>query len=243
MRRLFAVAVALVCWLSGCGARVGGSAGVVPQAISGTMVQRDANSSELPEPPEVDAVNGVATVSLVAEINPTNGFPTFDYNGIRDGGPTVRVKPGDTIVFDVTNDLPRGRGPAELAYGRNSTCIFTDSKFPPMPPADDVLRTLAMPGGSLHYVLPIPRNQEPGLYWYHPTCTARRTIRWAKPEMSGAIIIQGLEHHLPGLGKMTERMIVVRDTGLGSAVPRPDDTMDDQKHESAKHERQSLRSR
>src|SRR5580700_2001942 len=226
MRRLFAVAVALV-WLSGCGARVGGSAGVVPQAISGTMVQRDANSSELPEPPEVDAVNGVATVSLVAEINPTNGFPTFDYNGIRDGGPTVRVKPGDTIVFDVTNDLPRGRGPAELHMGELNV-HFHGLEVSPMPPADDVLRTLAMPGGSLHYVLPIPRNQEPGLYWYHPHVHGETNYQVGEAGMSGAIIIQGLEHHLPGLGKMTERMIVVRDTGLGSAVPRPDDTMDDQ---------------
>ncbi len=182
---------------------------------------RDGNSSELPEPPEIDAVNGVATVSLVAEINPNTGSPAFVYNGIRVGAPTIRVKPGDTIVLDVANDLPRGRGRPEFHMAELNV-HFHGLGVSPMPPADDVLRTLAMPGGSLHYVVRVPSNQEPGLYWYHPHVHGETNYQVGEAGMSGAIVIQGLEHHLPGLGKMTERLIVVRDIGVGSAVPQPD---------------------
>jgi suppressor of ftsI len=217
MRRLFVFAAACL-WLSGCGGRSAGSVGnVVPQAMPGMpSVQRDISGNDLPEPPEIDAVNGVATVSLVANINPATGFPSFEYNGAR-VAPTIRVKPGDTIVLDIANDLPAGRGRIALRQGELNI-HFHGLGVSPMPPADDVLRTLAMPHGSLHYVVPIPLNQEPGLYWYHPHVHSEVNYQVGEAGMSGAIVVQGLEHHLPGLGKMTERLIVVRDLGLGSSL-------------------------
>ena len=218
-QRIVACALAAL-WLSACGGRFPSPAGAtLPQAISATSpAQSNANAPELPKPPEIDAVNGVATVSLVASINPQNGFPSFLYNGSRVGAPTIRVKPGDTIVLDVTNDLPRGRGHAAFRKGELNV-HFHGLGVSPMPPADDVLRTLAMPGGSLHYVVPIPLNQEPGLYWYHPHVHGETNLQVGEAGMSGAIVVEGLEHHLPGLAKMTERLIVVRDTGIGSAPP------------------------
>jgi suppressor of ftsI len=232
-RRIFVCALAAVL-VSGCGGRFPSPAGgALPQAISATPPARnDGNPSELPVPPEIDSVNGVATVSLVASINPQTGFPSFLYNGSRIGAPTIRVKPGDTIVLDVMNDLPRGRGHAAFRMGELNV-HFHGLGVSPMPPADDVLRTLAMPGGSLHYVVPIPLNQEPGLYWYHPHVHGETNLQVGEGGMSGAIVVQGLEHHLPGLAKMTERLIVVRDTGVGSAPPLGDgddadmDGMDD----------------
>ena len=217
-RRIFACALTAL-WLSGCGGRFPSPAGALPQAMPATPPARsNGNPSELPEPPEIDAVNGVATVSLVASINPQTGFPSFLYNGSRIGAPTIRVKPGDTIVLDVTNDLPRGRGHAAFRKGELNV-HFHGLGVSPMPPADDVLRTLAMPGGSLHYVVPIPLNQLPGLYWYHPHVHGETNLQVGEAGMSGAIVVQGLEHHLPGLAKMTERLIIVRDTGIGSAPP------------------------
>jgi suppressor of ftsI len=223
MRRLFVFAAACL-WLSGCGGRSAGSVGsVVPQAVPGmSSVQRGSNVNELPEPPEIDAVNGVATVSLVANINPATGFPSFEYNGLRGGAPTIRVKPGDTIVLDIANDLPSGRG--RIAFRQGELNVhFHGLGVSPMPPADDVLRTLAMPHGSLHYVVPIPLNQEPGLYWYHPHVHGEVNYQVGEAGMSGAIVVQGLEHHLPGLGKMAERLIVVRAVGLGSDFGLQDD--------------------
>jgi FtsP/CotA-like multicopper oxidase with cupredoxin domain len=44
--------------------------------------------------------------------------------------------------------------------------------------------------------------------------------------MSGAIIVTGLEHHLPGLGKMVERLIIVRDGGPSTTIQPRDDSDD-----------------
>ncbi len=216
-RRILAYALAAL-WLSACGGRVPNSAGgALPQAPA-PVPPAAGNGNPLPEPPEIDAVNGVATLSLVASIDPRTGFPSFLYNGSRVGAPTIRVKPGDTIVLDVANELPRGRGRAAFRM-HELNVHFHGLGVSPMPPADDVLRTLAMPGGSLHYVVPIPLNQEPGLYWYHPHVHGETNLQVGEAGMSGAIVVQGLEHHLPGLAKMTERLIIVRDTGIGDAPP------------------------
>jgi FtsP/CotA-like multicopper oxidase with cupredoxin domain len=93
----------------------------------------------------------------------------------------------------------------------------------PKSPGDDVLGTLARPGESLHYVVRIPKNQEPGLYWYHPHVHGQTAFQVGSAGMSGAIIINGLEHHLPGLAKMRERLIVVRAIGIGATAKRHDD--------------------
>ena len=42
--------------------------------------------------------------------------------------------------------------------------------------------------------------------------------------MSGAIVVNGLERHLPGLAKMKERLIIVRATGTGQNLRRRDDS-------------------
>jgi suppressor of ftsI len=89
----------------------------------------------------------------------------------------------------------------------------------PMTPGDNVLGMIAKPGRTLHYVVPIPKNQEPGLYWYHPHVHGEVNYQVGDSGMSGAIVIDGLEKHLPGLAKMRQRLIVVRATGAGSDDP------------------------
>jgi suppressor of ftsI len=221
MRRLFAIVVSCIL-LAGCGGHSAGSAvGAVPAipAIQSMHVAPNGDPNELPEPPEVDAVNGVATVSLVTDINFATGFPAFDYNGQHNVAPTIRVKPGDTIVIDLENNLPSGHG-----YKDDMNIHFHGIGTSPRRPADDVLTMLAQPGGTLHYVVPIPLNQEPGLYWYHPHVHGHTNYQVGQAGMSGAIIVQGLEHHIPGLGKMVERLMIVRDTGPSTTLgPNSDD--------------------
>jgi suppressor of ftsI len=176
----------------------------------------DTNINELPEPPLVKSVNGVAEVSLVADIDPATGLPGFDYNGVHNVIPTISVKPGDAIVVDVTDELPPAHGMAD-----DINLHFHGLGVSPKAPGDDVLGTVGEPGQNLHYVVHVPANQEPGLYWYHPHVHGEVNFQVGEGGMSGAIIIDGLEHHLPGLGKMKQRLIIVRDTGIGATlVPR-----------------------
>jgi suppressor of ftsI len=76
---------------------------------------------------------------------------------------------------------------------------------------------LAMPGGTLHYVVPVPKNQEPGLYWYHPHVFPETDYQVGLAGMSGAIVIDGLQKHLPGLASMKQQLIIVRDQDIGVA--------------------------
>jgi FtsP/CotA-like multicopper oxidase with cupredoxin domain len=69
---------------------------------------------------------------------------------------------------------------------------------------------MAMPGQSLHYVVEIPKDQPPGLYWYH-THPHGESYQQSLDGMSGAIVIDGIERYVPDVRRMSERIIVLRD--------------------------------
>src|SRR5579863_8910105 len=220
MKRCWIATFIALWWLAGCG---GGSS--IPSnptssnVIIGTPSQEagpDGNGGELPEPPVVDSVNGVARVSLQVNVGAT-GFPAFYYKGVAHNAPTIRVNPGDTIVLDVTDDLPPIRG------DRNDINIhFHGLGSSPRAPGDDVLGMLARPGQKLHYAVHVPKNQEPGLYWYHPHVHGETSYQVGQAGMSGAIVVNGLEKHIPALARMKQRVIIVRAVGTGGGAP-PDD--------------------
>ena len=64
----------------------------------------------------------------------------------------------------------------------------------PDSPQDDVITMMAMPGQSLHYVVNIPLDQPPGLYWYH-THPHGESYQQDLDGMSGAIVIDGIERY------------------------------------------------
>jgi suppressor of ftsI len=193
-----------------------------PMPVVAPPAQRSAAGgvNELPEPPVVKAVNGIASVRLLVNENLTTGQPEFEYNGMRNVAPTIDVKPGDTIVVDVKNDLPKVPPPGKYgALQQDINLHFHGLGVSPLKPGDDVLNVLATPGEKLHYVVHVPKNQEPGLYWYHPHVHGETSFQVGASGMSGAIIIEGLTRHLPGLAKMKQRLIIVRATGTGGEDP------------------------
>src|SRR5207245_10024912 len=74
---------------------------------------------------------------------------------------------------------------------------------------DDVLTTMAMPGQVLHYSVEIPRDHPPGLFWYH-THPHGESHRQVLDGMSGAIVIEGMERYVAEVGRLRERVLVVR---------------------------------
>ena len=165
--------------LSACG----GSGGTPPaQNLLPTVAELARKGAlgpgaPLPEPPEVDSVHRVATVELSTIIDPATALPAFLYDGQKGVAPTIRVNPGDTIIVDVHNALPPAGGMAS-----DMNLHFHGLEVSPEAPSDDVITTLAMPGGSLHYVVKLPKNAEPGLVLVRiRTSTGRPIIRsvWA----------------------------------------------------------------
>jgi suppressor of ftsI len=203
-------------WLGGCAGRAGGPANPIPAVAPPAQRAQGSAEIELPEPPLVKAVNGVASVSLIVNENSATGQPEFQYRGMPNVAPTIEVKPGDTIVVDLKNDLPSEPPPAASgSLQQDMNLHFHGLGVSPQKPGDDVLTVLALPGQKLHYVVHIPKSQVPGLYWYHPHVHGETSFQVGASGMSGAIVIDGLTRHLPQLAKMKQRLIIVRATGTG----------------------------
>ena len=202
-RRLLIFAIVCAC-VAGCRGASGPSA--IPQGPAGllhppaTNTRPEYNVNELPEPPVVKAVNGVAKVDLIANINPATGLPSFQYQGQHGVTPTIELKPGQTFKIDLTDDLPGSVG----GLASDINLHFHGMGSSPKAPGDDVLTTFAKPGEQLHYVVHVPLNQEPGLYWYHPHIHKETSFQVGEGGMSGAIVVDGIEKHLPALGKMKQ---------------------------------------
>ncbi len=183
---------------------------------SATMQAPGASSDPFPAIPEVRAVNGVASVALTAVLDPANDLPAFEYRGNLGVVPTIRVHPGDTIAIDLRNEMP-----PEQSRPNAINIHFHGMQIPPTAGQDDVLTQLARDGDVLHYRVKIPRDHEPGLYWYHPHAHGE-TYRDVTAGMSGAIVVEGIEDHLPALAAMRERILVLRDVPTGAQIPDDD---------------------
>src|SRR5437660_12094467 len=83
----------------------------------------------------------------------------------------------------------------------------------PNEPQDDVLDMMASPGDTLHYLVQVPPQQPPGLYWYHTHSHGESYIQ-DLDGMSGAIVVEGIERYVPEVRNMRERILVLRDLVL-----------------------------
>ena len=121
-------------------------------------------------------------------------------------GPTLRVKPGDTIRLTLVNRL---RYPTNLH--------FHGMHVSPRGRSDNVLRTVA-PGTTAQYVVHVPLDAAPGTYWYHshwhdvPVGNVEAQVMGG---LSGALIVDGLKTRLPkDLRGIVERNIVLKDVQI-----------------------------
>ena len=162
----------------------------------------------LSNPLEVRAKNHTLSLTLHAAI--ADGKNSFYFNG-QPSAPTLRLSPGDRLNINYINDLPAK--PQESCFV--DPCMdmtnlhFHGLTVSPNAPQDDVLDMMAMPGQSLHYSVQIPRDHEPGFFWYH-THPHGESHRQALDGMSGAIVIEGIESYYPQLAGLPERVLVVR---------------------------------
>jgi suppressor of ftsI len=165
-------------------------------------------------PPEVTSHDRVAALTLHA-VRGNDGRDSFAFNG-QNVAPIIRVSPGDTLRITYVNDLPKPSGEQCLVGPcTNMTNLhFHGLGVSPKAPADDVLDMMAMPGQTLNYVVRIPLNQEPGLYWYH-THPHGESEQQAVDGMSGAIIVEGMERYAPTVRGLPERIIILRGPAIG----------------------------
>ncbi len=201
------------------------------------LCPRPAIGEHVPEPADLRSVGGVLTVDLTIHgYRSATGEARYCYktpNGQE--APTLRVRPGDRVILRLTNDLapledagagasmihthaggaPLGKTCRRGAMTATATNLhFHGMTMPPVCHQDEVLKTSIQPGDApFEYRFVVPRNEPPGLYWYHPHIhgfSAKQVTGGA----SGALIVEGLERAIPEVAGLPERVLVLRDLNL-----------------------------
>jgi FtsP/CotA-like multicopper oxidase with cupredoxin domain len=94
---------------------------------------------------------------------------------------------------------------------------FHGLSIPPSCHADESIRTTVPPGTAFVYRFRIPKDQPPGLYWYHPHIHGNSEEQ-VLGGASGALIVEGISHANPLVAGLPERVLVVRDQKLDRAA-------------------------
>jgi len=166
------------------------------------------------DPPEARS-----PITLLAVSNRASGRGAFAFEG-KEQAPVIRAMPGESIRITYRNAMSAASA-EKCATGpcMNMTNLhFHGLHVSPNSPQDDVLTMIAMPGQSLRYTVEIPRDQPPGLYWYH-THPHGESYKQVLDGMSGAIVIEGIETYVPEIRNMRERILVLRDRAFEENDP------------------------
>ena len=109
-------------------------------------------------------------------------------------GPTIRIKPGDTVRVNIDNQLP----PEDSSCSRdintphnfNSTNLHSHGLWiSPAGNSDNVLIKID-PGVKFTYEWNIPADHPAGTFWYHPHLHGSTALQ-VSSGMAGALIIEG----------------------------------------------------
>ena len=197
--------------------------GVCPRPQTGSVVQ---------PPPDIMATDGVLKIhfNYMTSVD-DKGRTLFCFlteQGVQ--SPTLHVNPGDRIVMEVTNMVPAAPGGAETVSGSRDVCgnptmtvtsvnvHFHGTNTLPACHSDEVIRTLINSGETFRYVINIPKNEPPGMYWYHPHVHGISSVA-VTGGASGAIIVEGIEAIQPAVIGLPQRILVIRDLSVASTGP------------------------
>jgi FtsP/CotA-like multicopper oxidase with cupredoxin domain len=186
---------------------------------------RYAPGTALPAPPELFSENHVLEVALkFVTVTDAQGLQRYCYlSGAGLQTPTLHVSPGDQLIIHLQNALPAGPAPptppvtpapggcSADAMGPSTTNLhFHGMNVPPVCHQDDVMGTLVQAAATFDYVIQIPADEPPGVYWYHP-----HPHGFSEGQVlgggAGALIVEGIENASPAVAGLQQRLIVLRD--------------------------------
>jgi FtsP/CotA-like multicopper oxidase with cupredoxin domain len=205
------------------------------QIAAKEICSRAPEGSDAVEPVNLRSQHGTLRVVLTVRNSlDSNGHMRYCY--IDEHGnqaPTLRVQPGDWLIVVLKNEIslpaaassaaPAHNGLFHLSPKKHDPCSGGDMNpgainfhfhglaIPPICHQDDTLHTLIEPGDPpFEYRVQIPKDQPPGLYWYHPHIHAFTEEQLLGGE-SGAIIVEGMGHAVPRVAGLRERVFIIRD--------------------------------
>ena len=174
-----------------------------------------AMDQPLVEPEVRRSANGVLQTSLRCAYTYRDVGGTRLYVRSYEGGspgPTLRMKPGETLKIRLTNDLPPNRdgAPADMSHPHqfnNTNFHFHGAHASPSGIADNVMRSM-VPGEAYDIEIALPKDHTRGTYWYHPHHHGSADVQMASG-MFGAIVVEGDFADVPEIADAKERLLVL----------------------------------
>jgi FtsP/CotA-like multicopper oxidase with cupredoxin domain len=197
-------------------------------ALANTHCPRPNPSSDVVAPPDLYSKDGVLKVSMNYWSDLDAANRTLFCFSTADGqeSPTLHVNPGDTIKISLTNRIvPFGTGPSEIVSNNKNRCgdkVMTLSSVnmhfhgvntSPRCHSDESIHTIVNSGQTFEYVVKVPKDEPPGLYWYHPHVHGIASMA-VQGGATGAIIVEGIQNIQPAVAGLPERLIIIRDQPL-----------------------------
>jgi FtsP/CotA-like multicopper oxidase with cupredoxin domain len=196
-------------------AQAGGGHAHMPELGVAKVPVVPAMDQPLVEPEVRRSANGVLSTSLRC------AYAYRDIGGKRlylrsyeggSPGPTLRMKPGETLKIRLTNDFPPNRDLAPQDLSRphqfnNTNFHFHGAHCSPNGIADNVMRMM-LPGKSYDIEITLPADHTRGTYWYHPHNHGSADIQVASG-MAGAIVVEGDFADVPEIAQARERVMVL----------------------------------
>jgi FtsP/CotA-like multicopper oxidase with cupredoxin domain len=152
--------------------------------------------------------------------------------------PTLHLFPNDQLSLSLTNrlayvpppppsqhlptpamaDMPGMAQPAathDPCTGGTMVATSTNIHFhglniPPVCHQDEVINTnIENTDPAFKYHFRVPKNDAPGMYWYHPHVHGETTLQ-VNGGAAGALIVDGMENVKPQVGGLPERVLIIR---------------------------------
>jgi FtsP/CotA-like multicopper oxidase with cupredoxin domain len=127
-------------------------------------------------------------------------------------GPTMRLRPGDTLRIRLINELPPNRDEApanaNVPHHFNTTNFhFHGSHVSPSGISDNIFRAME-PGSSNDVEITLPADHTRGTYWYHPHVHGSTAVQVGSG-MAGAVIVEGDFDDVPEIAQARERVLAM----------------------------------
>jgi FtsP/CotA-like multicopper oxidase with cupredoxin domain len=208
--------------------------------VANPCTPRFTAGSTLHNPPALYSSRGVLNVRFSYQLTADSvGRPLYCFmteDGIQ--APTLHVNPGDTLSITVTNNTPPqpysetflapNCGDSVIQYtpppagigstGSSMNIHYHGTNVTPQCGGDNVTKTLINSGTTFQYSFTFPKDEPPGLYWYHPHVhgLAERDLLGGA---TGALVVDGIQNVQPAVAGLRQRLLVIRDQpqiqGLG----------------------------
>jgi FtsP/CotA-like multicopper oxidase with cupredoxin domain len=143
------------------------------------------------------------------------------YEG-RIPGPTLRVKPGDTIRLHIQNALPAEKGvPAhDMPGGFNITNFHSHGLHVSPKGISDNPYRMFMPGDTNDVEIEVPSDHPAGTFWYHPHHHGAVTVQMLGG-MAGALIVEGGADDVPEIADAKEQILILQELRIDDSGETP----------------------